>query len=201
MKRDEKGKIIPSLKQRLGSWWLARKIKKGKVPKGRIPVQKAVDALGSFKGNFPMMIGLLSAVVTKRNGERIDLGLISVKKVTTAFRDYIVDALQNSTTYPMDVFKYHAMGTGSTAEDNTQTALVTEVESRATGSQIEGTSSNIFKTVATIDATATESIQEHGIFSASADGTMMDRSVFSAINVDNGDSIEFTYEITFNAEA
>jgi hypothetical protein len=133
--------------------------------------------------------------------EKVDLGLISARKITTAFRDYIVDSLQNSTTHPMDVFKYHASGTGVTAESNTQTALVTEVQSRTSGTQVEGAAADIFKTVGTIDYTGAHAITEHGIFSANAVGTMMDRSLFSAINVSDGDSIQFTYEATFNAEA
>lgn len=200
MKRDEHGKIIPTWKQRLKSWWLARQIRKGKVPRGRT-AREAIEALALFRGELPEIFGLLSAVLIKANGERIDQGLICAKKITTAFRDYIVDALQNSTTYPMDVFKYHAEGTGTGAEDNTDTALGTEIESRVAGSQVEGATANIFKTVATIDNTGTHAVTEHGIFSASSAGTLMDRSVFSAINVDDGDSIEFTYQATFNAES
>ena len=48
----------------------------------------------------------------------------------------------------------------------------------------------------TFDATA--AIVEHGIFSqaATGGGTLLDRSVFSAINVASGDSIQFTYDLT-----
>ena len=71
---------------------------------------------------------------------------------------------------------------------------------RATGTQTEGASANIYKTVATITADATENWVEHGVFNASTGGTMMDRSVFSAIGVESGDTVQFTYELTCNAE-
>jgi hypothetical protein len=130
-----------------------------------------------------------------------DYGLVSCQKVTQAFTQYLVDSLQNSTTKPMDAFKYHASGTDNTAESNAQTALITEVETRQTGTQIEGTSSNIYKSVATITYSASRSIVEHGLFSASTAGTLMDRSVFTAVPVENLDTIEFTYQLTVNAES
>lgn len=148
------------------------------------------------------MTGALSAKVYRANGRIENLGVIARKKVTTAFVNYLVDSLQNSTTAPLDVFKYHDMGTGISAESNTDTALQTPWGgSRVAGTQVEGASANIFKTVATLAAGGTFAITEHGVFSAATSGTLMDRSVFSAINVVDGDSIQFTYELTANAEA
>lgn len=140
-------------------------------------------------------VGRLYARVIRENGNHVrDLGLISTKVVTDAGVAYLVDALQNLTE--PENFKYHGSGTGTTAEAASQTALVTEVASRATGSQTEGASANIYRTVGTVSYTSTLAITEHGLFSASSAGTMLDRSVFSAINVVNGDSIEFTYDLT-----
>ena len=42
-------------------------------------------------------------------------------------------------------------------------------------------------------------ITEWGRFSASAVGTMIDRRLFSAINVVSGDGIQFTYSLTFTS--
>ena len=73
--------------------------------------------------------------------------------------------------------------------------------SRATGTQLEGATTNIYKTVATITFTGTHAVSEHGLFSAATAGTMMDRSVFSpADNVVNLDEIEYTYQLTVVAE-
>ena len=154
-----------------------------------------------FEHLTSMTIGFLSAVVT-RKGIAEDLGLLSCQKVTTAFAAYLVDSMQDSTTYPMAVFKYHGSGTGTTAEANSQTALVTEVETRATGTTIEGASANIYKSVATQAYTDTRAIAEHGLFSASSAGTMLDRSLLgTVVNVENTDEIEWTYQLTVSAEA
>lgn len=140
-------------------------------------------------------VGRLYAVKIGADGERLDLGLISTRLVTDAGVAAIVDAFQN--TVELESFTWHGSGTGTTAEAAGDTALVTEVESRVDGSAGEGASANIYRTVGTISYTSSFAITEHGLFSASTAGTLMDRSVFSAINVANGDSIEFTYELTF----
>lgn len=142
-------------------------------------------------------VGRLYAKKVSADGVEEDLGLISTKVVTDTGVAYIVDAFQNLTE--LENMKYHGSGTGTTAENQTQTGLVTEVESRATGTTVEGASANIYRTVGTVSYTATYAITEHGVFSAAAAGVMIDRSVFSAINVNNGDSIQFTYELTFPA--
>lgn len=139
-------------------------------------------------------VGRLYATVTRADGSVEDLGLICTKVVTDAGVAYLVDALQNITE--PENFKYHGYGTGTTAESASQTALVTEIGTRATGSQTEGASANIYRTVGTITAGGTAAVTEHGIFSASSTGTMLDRSVFAAINVVINDQITFTYELT-----
>jgi hypothetical protein len=53
--------------------------------------------------------------------------------------------------------------------------------------------------VATFNFTSTLAITEWGLFSASTSGTLWDRRTFSAINVANGDSIQFTYTLTVPA--
>lgn len=117
--------------------------------------------------------------------------------VTTAGVNFLCDAFQGLAT--LSNMKYHASGTGTNIEAITDVALQTEVESRVAGTQSEGASANIYSTVATLPYTGTRAITEHGLFSASSSVTLWDRSVFSAINVINGDSIQFTYELTLTA--
>lgn len=126
-----------------------------------------------------------------------DFGLISVNLVTTAFVNYLTDTLH--AVGDISLFKYHGSGTGTTAEATGDTALVTEVESRVTGNQTEGASANIYHTEAQLPYTASRSITEHGVFSASSAGTLMDRSVFTAIAVDTTTEVLFKYELTSNA--
>lgn len=142
-------------------------------------------------------VGRLYITVRRADGTETDLGLVSTRVVTTAGVNAIVDAFQGSFT--LSNFKYHGMGTGNTAENASDTTLVTEVETRATGSQTEGASANIYKSVGTITATTARSIVEHGLFSASSSGTLLDRSVFSTISLANGDSVQFTYQLTLPA--
>lgn len=171
----------------------------GAVPPG-CTARDIIDGLAATKKpNVLEAHGILSAVRV-RGGKALDLGVVSVQKVTQAFTQYLVDSMQNSTTAPMDVFKYHGSGTGSGAEANTETALVTEVGTRATGTTIEGATANIYKSVATTTYAASYAIIEHGIFSAASAGTMLDRSVISVVNVINLDRIIWTYQLTVNAE-
>jgi hypothetical protein len=146
----------------------------------------------------------LSAKHIRFDGETIDYGVVCRKKVTTEFVNHLVDMLQGSPGSNFTTYNWHVSGTGSGAESNTDTvATFTNIDDNASsGTQAEGATANIYQTVATIPYTSSKSIQEHGILNANdtASGKLLDRSVFSAINVTDGDSIEFTYELTANAE-
>ena len=154
---------------------------------------------------IPHFYGSVYGVVFR--GDRVlDYGLLSLKLVTNAGVAFLVDGLQNLTE--PDLFKFHGYGTGTTAEAVGDTALVTELTTqyvtdnvRPTGSQTEN-AANIYETVATLspDSGGTIAITEHGIFSATAAGTILDRSVFAAINLVAGsDSLQTTYRFTITA--
>lgn len=148
---------------------------------------------------FPVLRGRLSVRFFGADGRVIDYGVVCHKVVTNAFVNFMVDQLQAETTEWGD-FKYHDSGVGVTAPAVGDTDIeTTDGEARATGSQTEGASTNIYKSVGTIAYTTTKAITEHGLFSQSTGTTLMDRSTFTAINVVNGDSIEFTYELTCTA--
>lgn len=140
--------------------------------------------------------GVLHAKYLRQDAE-VDLGLVSVNVVTDDGVAFVIDAVQGSET--ISNLKWHGSGTDNTAENQTDSALGTEVGSRVSGSQTEGASANIYQTVATLSYGSSYSIVEHGLFDASSTGTLFDRSVFSAITVDTSTSIEFTYEWTLNA--
>lgn len=138
--------------------------------------------------------------------ERTFLGLASLRVVTTAGVGFIVDAFQNSVE--LEIMRYHALGTGTNAEAAGDTALQTELttqynpdNTRATGSLTEGASPNIYRTVGTNTFDASAAITEQGILSQAAigGGVLLDRSVFSAYNVTNGDSLQSTYDHTQTA--
>ncbi len=140
------------------------------------------------------------------DGDVMELGLASMRVVTTAGVNFIVDAFQNLTE--VENLKYHGIGTGNTAESSADTALVTESttalnpdSTRATGSTTEGGSANVYRTVGTLTVDASVACTEHGIFSqaATGGGTLLDRSVFSVVNLASADSLQSTYDLTFTA--
>ena len=124
--------------------------------------------------------------------------VVKDKVVTTAFVDFVVDQLITETAVFGD-FKFHEVGLGVVAEAITDTTLgTTSGIARATGTQVE-TDHDTYKSVGTITADATEAWTEHGLFNVATAGTLMDRTVFAAINVVSGNQVEFTFEISFTA--
>jgi hypothetical protein len=156
-------------------------------------------------GGVTQLYGALYLDVLRGDGSRVPLGLASLRVVTDSGVAFIVDAFQNLTE--LENMKFHGFGTGTTAEAASQTALVTELttqynpdSTRPTGSQTEA-AANIYRTVATLspDAGGTIAVTEHGLFSqaATGGGTMLDRSVFAAVNLVAGsDSLQVTYDLT-----
>jgi hypothetical protein len=145
----------------------------------------------------------LGLVYISHDGKRTNYGTVSRKVVTDAGVAFIVDAFQGSVE--LENMKYHGLGTGTTAEAASQTALVTELttqynpnNTRATGSTTEGASANIYRTVGTNTVDGAAAVTEHGVFdqASNAGGVMLDRSVFSAVNLASGDSLQSTYELT-----
>lgn len=155
----------------------------------------------------PHIYGCVYAKVIRGDGSIVQLGLVSMRVVTDVGVAFLVDAFQNTTE--LENMKFHGYGTGGTAESASQTALVTELTTeyatdnvRPTGSTTEGTSANIYRTVATVspDGSGSLAITEHAVLSqaATGGGVMFDRSLFSAINLTRGaDSLQTTYDATF----
>lgn len=140
------------------------------------------------------------------DGRVEDFGVVGRKLITDNGVAYLVDAWQNSVE--MENMKYHALGTGSTAENQTDSALVTELTTeytgnvRATGSTTEA-SAAVFRSVGTntLDGTPGAALREHGIFSqaATGGGVLWDRTVYAAVTLSSGDSLESTYDMTASA--
>jgi hypothetical protein len=152
-------------------------------------------------GGDATYLGELRAVLIRSNGEEINLGLLSRRVVTTAGVNYMRDDF-NAATGGADItnFNFHDSGTGVGAEAIGDTTLGTQAgpTTRATGTQ-SSPASKQYRSIGTIAYTGTLAITEHGLFSQAAQGgTLWDRSVFTAINVVNGDSIQFTYTLTIN---
>jgi hypothetical protein len=156
---------------------------------------------------LPHFYGQLWLSVFKGDGQILDLGLASLRVVTTVGVKFICDDFNNN-GQDVSTMKFHGFGTGGSAEAVGNTALTTELttqyavdSTRPTGSQASATVSNdaTYTTVATLspDSGGTIAITEHGIFSASSAGTLLDRTLFSAVNLVAGsDSLQATYVFT-----
>jgi len=164
---------------------------------GTIAVARAVGA--------PTFFGVVSHQLTRKSGEILDLGVVSCRVVTTTGCGFIVDAFQN--LVELENMKYHGFGTGSNAEAAGNTALHTELtteyavnSTRPTGSTTEA-SATVYRTVATLSPDASAAITEHGIFdqAATGGGVLLDKSLFTVINLISGDSLQTTYDLTFTA--
>lgn len=117
--------------------------------------------------------------------------------ITTNGLEYLASFLHSATTSATWTMRYVAIGTNSTAETNSDTALGTEV-SRHTGTA-SYTSGGIYEVVATFAAgSGTGAIVEYGLFSTNTGGTMLNRSTETVINKGASDSLEATTQITFS---
>jgi hypothetical protein len=150
------------------------------------------------------MLGTLFAEHITADGHRTDLGLVSCRVVTDTGVAFLVDALQG--LVEPELLRFHGLGTGSTAEAATQTALVTELttqygtaNTRPQGSlgELAG-DAKTFETTGTITVSAAAAITEHAIFTQAAapGGVMFDRSVFGAVNLAASESLAVTYRLT-----
>lgn len=178
--------------------WRAENLQRLLLPFARLSIARRL--------RLPHFAGRLWLRVFRANGDIEELGLASLRVVTTVGVNYLVDALQNLTE--PENLKFHGLGTGTNAEAVGDTALQTELttqynpdNTRATGSLTEGASGNIFRTVGTNTVDASAAVTEHGILSqaATGGGTLLDRSVFSVVNLANGDSLQSTYDLTIAA--
>jgi hypothetical protein len=96
---------------------------------------------------------------------------------------------------------YMGLGTGSTAAASGDTALTTEMSGGGYARQIGvlSNSTNVWTNTATFSpGVGTGAITEAGLFSAVTTGTMFAHQVFSAYNKQAGDTLIFTWSVTFS---
>jgi hypothetical protein len=167
-----------------------------------------IQLIGPLANHFGLMTAYaeLRAVWIKADGSRVDYGVLSYRVVTDAGVAYIVDDWDGGAN-AIDNFNYHGAGTGTNAEAAGDTTLQTESttalnpdSTRTIGTKSQP-AANQMRTIGTLTFDASAAITEHGIFTqaATGGGTLLDRSVFAAINVGSGDSIQFTYTLTLNS--
>jgi len=127
--------------------------------------------------------------------------------VTYVGANAICKWLSDDTALAAGVFEHMGIGYGETAAAATQTALVSELGTRVASTQtVEtdgGTSQDIiYQCVATFSATESanfNTIWEFGMFSASTDGSMLNRIKFAVTRDNYNNDLEITYQLTVSS--
>ncbi len=98
--------------------------------------------------------------------------------------------------------KFIGIGVGATGAARTaaaaDTALSTEVETRASGTESTVTTTqtgDTYQSQGTVSITATRAVDESGLFDASTTGNMITSATLSIINLLNGDSLQLTWKV------
>lgn len=142
---------------------------------------------------------------------QIGSGLVTVVGVNKLVSDAVTGGIGTLAN-----FKYFDTGTGATAATDGNTALQTvitatapaRVASTLTNGQTATTGNHA--AILTYTGTITYNtsgptypiaITEWGLFDATSAGNMWDHKIFAAINVNSGDSITFTYNLTINSNS
>lgn len=113
---------------------------------------------------------------------------------TTAGKQWIIDKVQDVAPSSNAKMQYVGWGTGTTAENVADTALVTEsAETRVSGT-LSQPAADTDRLVGTITSASGQSIAEVGRFNAVTTGVMQQRHKFTALPLQTGDSIEFTID-------
>ena len=142
----------------------------------------------SFKGELDIVLRDKDGNIKDRRKEK--------NLIVNAGLNAILDRLVGTSEA---VMSHMALGSGTTAAAAGQTALVTQLGSREALDSSTVTASSLAY-VCTFEAgDATGTVTEAGIFNASSSGTMLCRSVFSAITKGANDSLNVTWTITVTA--
>lgn len=118
--------------------------------------------------------------------------------VVTTGRQHIADQLADQGEAAMS---HMAIGSGTTGQLISDTALETEISRKALVSKTQGTGADANKIIYICDWAAGEgtgAIAEAGIFNASSAGVMLCRTTFSVKNKGAGDSLTLTWTITIS---
>ena len=121
--------------------------------------------------------------------------------VTKLGYSIIANRVQNTPTLNSPRFVEMGTGAGARTAANTDTALTTAVETRATGieSQVTTTETgDTYQCVGVITATAPRTVNEAGLFNASSGPQMFLSSTFNggdAISLSTNDSLQLTCKV------
>jgi len=120
---------------------------------------------------------------------------------TNKMKAMLADRLQGTPATYTVAPKFIGMGTGATGAARTaavgDTALTSEVDTRATGTESIVTTSvtgDTYQVQGTITAGANRAVDEAATFDASSSGHIGISATLNVINVPSGSSIQFTFQ-------
>ncbi len=138
------------------------------------------------------LTGEVKITLTGSDGE-VKKETVIPNLVVTAGKNAIASRMKNNDT----VMSHMDVGTGTTAAAAGQTALVSAISSARVALTSTTVTNNAVAYVASFPAgTGTGAVTEAGIFNASSSGTMLCRTVFSAINKGASDVLGVTWTVT-----
>lgn len=144
-----------------------------------------------FRGEWDIYVHRGDELVAERHGFNV---------ITTNGLEKLAQYLASSTTgTPSNPFLSIAIGTGTTAELSSQTALITE-SARISG-VASYVSNSIYQVTSTFPSgTGTGAITEYGLFNSSAasTGTMLSRDLEDVVNKGANDTLTATVKITLS---
>ena len=149
---------------------------------------------GPAPGEGAVIRGALELVLEREDGS--GLYVAQPNLITNAGFDLLCNVLGKN-AQPSDL-THIAIGTGTTAAAAADTALETE-NARVSATYAHTAGTKVMTMTGTVAAgTGTGSITEAGSLNASANGTLFNRTVFSAVTKAAADSLQVTFTYTFS---
>jgi len=151
--------------------------------------------------NSIKLVGMVRLVHRDKDGKVIsDTGFIK-NVITNAGKALIALLAGDASAVP---FTYLAVGSGTTAEAATQTALVTEIAASGlarAAATVSRSTTNVTNDTLQLDKTWTASgsvtVEEIGIFNDATTGTMLGRKLTTSKALANGETLAATYKVIF----
>ena len=151
--------------------------------------------------NSIKLVGQVRLVHRDKNGKVIsDTGFIK-NVITNAGKALIASLAGDAAAVP---FTYLAVGSGTTAEAASQTALVTEITTSGLGrasATVSRSTTTVTNDTLQLDKTWTASgavtVEEIGIFNDASAGTMLGRKLTGSKTLANGETLAATYKVSF----
>jgi hypothetical protein len=145
--------------------------------------------------NYAKVTGRLSVVLRGADGSVKESRDIPNLVVSTGLA-FIASRMKDTTDAAMT---HMGVGSGTTAAAAGNTALETQIGSRASLTSTTVTANATAYAASFAAGIGTGAITEAGIFNASTSGTMLCRTVFDVVNKGANDTLQITWTITLNA--